>query len=643
MSRPIDIRDLESRTALVTDKRVSLDADGNLLNTNQPDNSAIGTAASKNVGTAATEIPLNSDLGSASTKDTGTASTNVPLNSDLGSGAFTTVGTASTVDTGTDFDQVPLNTDIVYPIESVQNIAGLIGTQDDQQINIKGWHSGWGATVLGPTGGGILAWDSTRAKSDHNGGAIFSPTVPYSATTADYLNGVGETDIGGTGCWVRTVVDSFSFDEFGALGDGTTDDVVQIQATIDYAGSVSNADARSEVRGSKGKRYAVIASDVQMNNVSINATGLHFFLTGTAGFLVGTDCGFISCNTKILCTAGYTGKVFRKDPSVSGVVHIEMLGRCFIQKVGTVNTAAGYAVDMTSFHRSIIDVEVRNMFAGIYAAVTAANQQTYYNKISIRGSGISKGIYMTTNGFEVCNGNLFDYVSFGSVDYGIQLIALSASGGPGTNTFNIAYIENVNNAGINISGDCRYNQFTGGIIETVNDVEAISLSGAKYNTFSVTPAPASTAKALKARNGCENNNFNLGRYGTWIGWSEDVGVGELWETNVSGGTFIGELISRRSFVTYDTASGGTLVLAGSDYITLTGAGNILEIGASALDGLNEVTLVGNGSATLYHAFGGTYQMILKGAVNTVPGVKQTITLIRDGAFSNDWIEKCRSY
>jgi hypothetical protein len=84
MSRPIDIRDLESRTALTTDKRVSLDADGNLLNTNQPDNSAIGTAASKNVGTAATEIPLNSDLGSASTKDTGTASTNVPLNSDLG-------------------------------------------------------------------------------------------------------------------------------------------------------------------------------------------------------------------------------------------------------------------------------------------------------------------------------------------------------------------------------------------------------------------------------------------------------------------------------------------------------------------------------------------------------------------------------
>ena len=44
--------------------------------------------------------------------------------------------------------------------------------------------------------------DSTKLKSEHNGGTVFSPTVPFSATTGDYLNGVGETDASGSGCWV---------------------------------------------------------------------------------------------------------------------------------------------------------------------------------------------------------------------------------------------------------------------------------------------------------------------------------------------------------------------------------------------------------------------------------------------------------
>lgn len=57
--RPIDITKLTSRDALVTDKRVSLDANNNLINTKQPDNSAIGTAASKDHGTAANQVPLN--------------------------------------------------------------------------------------------------------------------------------------------------------------------------------------------------------------------------------------------------------------------------------------------------------------------------------------------------------------------------------------------------------------------------------------------------------------------------------------------------------------------------------------------------------------------------------------------------------
>ena len=62
MTRPIDIRVLARRDAELTDARLGLDEDNNLAMTNQPDNSIIGTAASRDVGTDPDQIPLNSDL-----------------------------------------------------------------------------------------------------------------------------------------------------------------------------------------------------------------------------------------------------------------------------------------------------------------------------------------------------------------------------------------------------------------------------------------------------------------------------------------------------------------------------------------------------------------------------------------------------
>tara|TARA_R110002051_G_scaffold3335_1_gene18071 strand:- start:3324 stop:5558 length:2235 start_codon:yes stop_codon:yes gene_type:complete len=134
-------------------------------------------------------------------------------------------GSAATKDTGTDFDQIPLNAGIVYPVESVQKLAGLIGTTDNQQISIKGWHAD------SDVGGGILYWDSTKLKSEHNGGTVFSPTVPYSATTGDYLDGIGETDAAGSGCWCRTY-DTMLIEWFGVIPDGTTDATTSIEKAI---------------------------------------------------------------------------------------------------------------------------------------------------------------------------------------------------------------------------------------------------------------------------------------------------------------------------------------------------------------------------------------------------------------------------
>lgn len=137
----------------------------------------------------------------------------------LGSGGATDVGTAATKNTD----------ELVTPVNSVADLAGFAGTKDDQQISLKGWHPD------SDVGGGILYWDAAKPKSEHNGGTVFSPTVPFSAITGDYLDGVGETDAGGSGCWVRlgyliTPV------QYGAKGDSVTDD----NSSIDIVNSVNS-------------------------------------------------------------------------------------------------------------------------------------------------------------------------------------------------------------------------------------------------------------------------------------------------------------------------------------------------------------------------------------------------------------------
>ena len=99
---------------------------------------------------------------------------------------------------------------------SVANISGLEGV-DGQQISLLGWHPD------SDVGGGTLYWDAAALKSTHNGGTIFSPTVPWTTTTVDYLNAVGETDPSGTGCWVRAS-DMVGPSDFGGKIDGSLSD-----------------------------------------------------------------------------------------------------------------------------------------------------------------------------------------------------------------------------------------------------------------------------------------------------------------------------------------------------------------------------------------------------------------------------------
>lgn len=60
-------------------------------------------------------------------------------------------------------------------------------------------------------GGGRFYWDASRSKSQHDGRSVISPTVPWNgaaSTLPAFLDGTGETVVGGSGCFVRIVESS---------------------------------------------------------------------------------------------------------------------------------------------------------------------------------------------------------------------------------------------------------------------------------------------------------------------------------------------------------------------------------------------------------------------------------------------------
>lgn len=95
----------------IIDKETQGDAAAALINDNKravneiiDELDDLGTASTRDTGTAANNVPLNSDLGTASTKDTGTAPGQIPTSDDLGSAAY--------VNTGTGAGEVPTNGDL---------------------------------------------------------------------------------------------------------------------------------------------------------------------------------------------------------------------------------------------------------------------------------------------------------------------------------------------------------------------------------------------------------------------------------------------------------------------------------------------------------------------------------------------------
>ncbi len=168
---------------------------------------------------------------------------------------------------------------IVFEVPDVSQIAGLTGDYDGQQISLAGWLPN---TI---TGGGSFIWNASRAKSDHDGCTVFSPTVPYNSDTIQYLLGNGETDSGGSGCWERITNGYITPQMCGAIGDGVTNETQTMRQVF------------------------IVAGD---NNLSVRLTNLHFINT-TVKIPANVDVDGIGIDSGFVC-------------GVSGVAGINIIG-----------------------------------------------------------------------------------------------------------------------------------------------------------------------------------------------------------------------------------------------------------------------------------------------------------------------------
>ncbi|WP_275220529.1 hypothetical protein [Citrobacter freundii] len=131
----------------------------------------------------------------------------------IGDGAWVAVGAAA-------FGQ---------SIAIVDSVKDLMAVSDKSANNVR---QVTGYVPGTDFGGGNFYWDASKPKSQHNGITIFSPTVPWDgsyAGLAAFLAGTGETDAGGSGCWMRSKKGDImaSWAGFDVTGNHVADDIIK--------------------------------------------------------------------------------------------------------------------------------------------------------------------------------------------------------------------------------------------------------------------------------------------------------------------------------------------------------------------------------------------------------------------------------
>lgn len=143
----------------------------------------------------------------------------------------------------------------------VDTLFGREGSSNEVKIVKNFFNNGIGFTR-------VMQWHSQIPRTEHNGGTIISPSVPWNNNIAEFLNGSGETEPTASGVWIYSST-YITLEMFGA--GVTTNDLPSVIAATQHANK-NNLKIQSSLHRVNliGGETIVIKTDFDLNTVIFN-------------------------------------------------------------------------------------------------------------------------------------------------------------------------------------------------------------------------------------------------------------------------------------------------------------------------------------------------------------------------------------
>jgi hypothetical protein len=158
---------------------------------------------------------------------------------------------------------------------------GTVPLINGRVYNVVSFYDGWAALLRPPLGGGLLVYDATRLKNNHNGVKVIDPLKiqTWNGTLSD-LSTLFSSSTAGIGCFIRVCdASSLQLTQAGADPYGSANSFAAIQKLV----SITPAGGRVVVDG-----YFRCGSAIQVNK-NISFVGIESRLTNLPDFTLSTS------------------------------------------------------------------------------------------------------------------------------------------------------------------------------------------------------------------------------------------------------------------------------------------------------------------------------------------------------------------